>query len=75
MYVRNDIIKAFDKKNFRYKDSESKTKEEKSGEELKEYINNTFTFIERKSKDINKDLFAKFFNFLKPIGLAKKFMK
>ena len=73
--MRNDIIKDFDKKNFRYKNSESKTKEEKSGEELKEYINVTFAFIERKSKDINNDLFAKFFNFLKPIDLAKKFIK
>ena len=45
--MRNDIINAFDKKVFPYKDSKSKTKEEKpetkseEGEELKKYINNT----------------------------------
>ena len=40
------------KKVFPYKDSESKRKEEKSEkkseEELKEYINNIFTFIQEK---------------------------
>ena len=52
-YVRNDVINAFDKNIFPYKVSKSKTKEEeskeklgeKSEEELKEYINNIFTFI------------------------------
>ena len=76
MYARNDIINAFDKKNFLYKDSESKTKEEKSEEksekELKEYSNSTFTFIEKKSVGINNDLFTKYFNFLKPSALAKQ---
>ena len=76
LYARNDIINAFDKKNFLYKDSESKTKEEKSEEksekELKEYSNSTFTFIEKKSVGINNDLFTKYFNFLKPSALAKQ---
>ena len=48
-HVRNDVINAFDKKNYPYKDSKSKTKEEKSEEKLgekveeglKEYINST----------------------------------
>ena len=83
-HVRNDIINAFDKTIFPYKDSDSKTKEEKSEqksgeksgetpeEKLKEYINNTFTFIEEKSKNINNDLFRKYFNFSKPIDLTKK---
>ena len=57
MHARNHVINAFEKKNFPYKDSESKTKgeksEEKSEEELKKYINNTFTFIEEKSEGIN----------------------
>ena len=57
-HIRNDIINAFDKKIFPYNDKEKKkTKEEKSEqkseeklgetseEELKKYINNTFTFI------------------------------
>ena len=49
-----------------------KTKEEKSGDKLKGYINNIFPFIEGKSKDINNDLFVKYFTFSKPIDLAKK---
>ena len=58
--MRNDIINAFYKNIFPYKDSESKTKEEKLGEnseeELKESINSIFTFIDEKSKEINNDL-------------------
>ena len=44
-----------------------KTKEEsqEKSEELKEYINNTLTFIEEES-------IVKYFNFLKPIDLANK---
>ena len=63
LYAKNDIISAFDKKTFLHKSSESKTKEEKpeekSEEKFKKYINNTFTFIEEKSEDINNDLFTK----------------
>ena len=74
--MRNDIINAFYKKIFPYKDSESKTKGEKLGEnseeELKEYINSAFTFIEEKSKEINNDLFTKYFNFSIPIDLANQ---
>ena len=75
--MRNDIINAFDKKVFPYKDSKSKTKEEKpetkseEGEELKKYINNTLTFIEEKSEGINNLLFEKHFNFSKPINFVK----
>ena len=80
LYARNDIVNAFNNKNFPYKDSKSKTKgekseeksEKKSEEELKEYINNTFTFIEEKSEGINNYLFMKYFNFLKPSALAKQ---
>ena len=36
----------------------TKTKEEKPEEELKEYINNTLTFIGEKSEDINNNLFV-----------------
>ena len=75
-YAREDIINASDKTFLPYKDSESKTREdkseEKSEEESKEYINNTFNFIEGKSKDINNDSFLKYFNFLKPFDFAKK---
>ena len=56
---------------FPFKANVFKTKEEKP-EELKKYINNTFTFIERKSGNINNDLFKIHFNFSAPIDLAKK---
>ena len=71
LYVRNDIINAFSKKIFPYKNSESKTREEKSGEKSG-YINNTFTLIEEKSEGINNDLLANYFTFSKPIDLAKQ---
>ena len=71
--MRNDIINNFDKKIFQYKDSESKTNEEKSEEkseeELKKQINNTFICI---AHGINNDLFTKYFDFLKPSALAKQ---
>ena len=67
--MRNDIINAFNKNIFLCKEKKS---EEKSEEELKEYINNTFTFIEEKSEGINNYLFMKYFNFLKPSALAKQ---
>ena len=51
--MRNDIINAFNKNIFLCKEKKS---EEKSEEELKEYINNTFTFIEEKSECINNGL-------------------
>ena len=70
LYVRNDIFNAFNKNIFPCKDSESKTTEERSGEKSED-INNTFIFIEEKSDGINIDLFAKYFNFSKPIDLAK----
>ena len=82
--MRNNIINAFDKKKFLYKDSKSKTKEEnqikrkklrETDEELKEYINNTLTSIEGKSKGINNDLLTKYFNFLKPIDWQINYMK
>ena len=49
-----------------------KTKQEKSKEEWKKYINNAFTFVEEKSKNIINDLFKTYFDFLAPIDLAKK---
>ena len=53
--------------------SKFKTKEEsKEKSELKEYINNTLTFIEEESKGISNDFIVKYFNFLKPIDLANK---
>ena len=66
--VRKNILDFFEKGIFPFKGNVFKTKEEElkekpEEEKLKHYINNIFTFIEGKSKDINNDLFEKFFNF------------
>ena len=73
-HVRENIIDFFKKGIFPFKGNVFKTKEEikEKSNELKQYINNTFNFIEGKSEVINNDLFAKYFNFSKPIDLAKK---
>ena len=39
---------------------------------LKQKKNNGISFIERKSKDINNDLFKKHFDFSMPVDLVKK---
>ena len=79
--MREKIFSGILKKGiFPFKGNVFKTKEEKpeeisgekSEEELKKYINNTFTFIEEKSEGINHDLFKKYFNFLTSLDLAKK---
>ena len=75
--MRGNINDFFKKGIFPFKGNVFKTEEIKEeikekSEELKEYINNTFNFIEGKSEVINNDLFAKYFNFSKPIDLAKK---
>ena len=62
----------FEKGIFPFKNNVFKTKQEKSEEEFKKYINNAFNFIEEKSKNINNDLFKIYFDFLAPIDLAKK---
>ena len=69
--VWENIIDFFKKRIFPFKGNVFKTKEEeikdklkeKSQEELKEYINNTFTFIEEQSEVINNDLFRKYSDF------------
>ena len=81
-HVREDID-FFEKGIFPFKGNVFKTKEEskeESKEELKEqkkeeFVSNAIAFIENKSKDINNDLFQKYFNFLTPIDLAKKLCK
>ena len=70
--ARKYILVLFEIGIFPYKGNVFKTKEEKSGDKLKGYINNIFPFIEGKLKDINNDLFVKYFTFSKPIDLAKK---
>ena len=69
--MRKDFV-LFEKGIFSFKGNVFKIKENELKEESKEYINNTYTLIEGKSKDINNDLFTKCFNFLKPIDLVKK---
>ena len=54
---------------------EEESKEESKEEKFKKYINNTFTFIEEKSRGINNDLFQTYFNFSTPIDLTKKLFK
>ena len=68
--MRKDFV-LFEKGIFSFKGNVFKTKENELKEESKEYVNNTFTFIEEKSKDINNELFTNFLIFLKPIDLAK----
>ena len=77
--AREDIIGFFEKGSFPFKGNVFKTKGEKS-EEIKEetkeeFVNNTLTFIERKSKEIINDLFKTHFNFSTPIDLTKKLFK
>ena len=61
MYARNDIINAFEKKNFQYKEEKSEEKSEKKSEaELKKYFDNIFPFLKEKSGGINSDLFTKY---------------
>ena len=78
--ARKDIICFFGKGIFPFKANVYKTKEEESKEESKEerfkkYINNTFTFIEEKSENINNDFFKTYFNFSAPTDLTKKLFK
>ena len=70
--VREDIIGFFGKGIFPFQGNLYKRKEEKPEQELKKYINNTFTFIKEKSRGIHNDLFKTYFNFSEPIDLAKK---
>ena len=56
------LLVFFQKGIFLFKVNVFKTKEEKSEETKEEFINNSHTFIEKKSKDISNDLFKTFFN-------------
>ena len=73
--ARENIIRFFEERIFLFKGNVFKTKEElqkKLKEEEEEFINNSISFIERKSKDINNDLFKKYFDFSMPVDLTKK---
>ena len=77
--MRRDIIGFFEKGIFPYKGNVFKTKDEKSEEKSEEKIekstNDGIIFIEEKSRDINNDLFKKYFNFSAPIVWAKNYLK
>ena len=77
--MRRDIIGFFEKGIFPYKGNVFKTKDEKSEEESEEKIekstNDGIIFIEEKSRDINNDLFKKYFNFSAPIVWVKNYLK
>ena len=67
--ARENIVDYFKKGIFPFKGNVFKTKEEKSEEES---INDGIIFIKEKSRNINNDLFKKYFYILAPIDLAKK---
>ena len=77
-HAREGTTIFFEKGIFPFKGNVFKTKEEEESKEeskekkIKKYINNTFTFIEEKSRGINNNLFQTYFNFSTPIDLAKK---
>ena len=77
--MRKNIIDFFEKGIFPFKGNVFKTKEEEKEktkeEETEEFIKNVASFIEKKSEDINNDLFRKYFNFSGPIDLTKKLLK
>ena len=76
--MRENIIRFFEEEIFPFKGNVFKTKveeeiKEKTKEQkIEEFINNSISFIERNSKDINNDLFKEYFDFSTPNDLAKK---
>ena len=69
IHARENIVDYFKKGIFPFKGNVFKTKEEKSEEES---INDGIIFIKEKSRNINNDLFKKYFYISAPIDLAKK---
>ena len=68
--MREKILLTFLKKEFfSFKGNVFKTKEEKAEEN---FINGSIIFIKEKSRDVNDNLFEKYFHFSTPIDLAKK---
>ena len=77
-HAKEDITGFFEKGIFPFKVNVFKTKEEEEikektkEEKIEEFINNSIPLIERESKDINNDLFKKYFDFSAPVALTKK---
>ena len=77
--TKGDIINFFEKGIFLFKgiwnkrrNNRKNKRRNKKKEETEEFINNVISFIERKSKDINNDLFKNHFDFSTPAALTKK---
>ena len=73
---RRDIIDFFEKGIFPFKGNVFETEEEKEKtkeEKIEEFINNVISFIEKESKDIDNDLFKKYFDFSTPVALTKNY--
>ena len=80
--MRENILLFFLKKEFfRVKvkrtkeESKEEIKEKTKEEKIEEFINNGISFIERKPKGINNDLFKKYFHFSTPVALIKNYLK
>ena len=70
--MRENIVDYFKKGIFPFKGNVLKTKEENSEEKSEEEsINDGIIFIKEKSRNINNDLFKKYFYISAPIDLAK----
>ena len=78
--VRKNIINLFESRTFPYKGNVFKIKEEESKEDLEEESKEESNeerakkipeYIENETKDINIDLFNKYFNFAVPSALSK----
>ena len=74
--MRKNIINLFESRTFPYKGNVFKIKEEESKEDLEEESNEERAkkipeYIENETKDINIDLFNKYFNFAVPSALSK----
>ena len=70
--TRKNIIGFFEKGVFPFKGNVFKTKEETKEEETEGLISNGIALIEKESKEINNDLFKKYFDFSTPVALTKK---
>ena len=70
--TRENIIGFFEKGIFLFKGNVFKTKEETKEDETEGLISNGIALIEKESKEINNDLFKKYFDFSTPVALTKK---
>ena len=60
---------------FETKKEKQEIKEKTKEEKIEKFINNVISFIEKESKDIDNDLFKKYFDFSTPVALTKELLK